>query len=476
MAASQPAFMGRSAERHQLDGLLERIRQNEGAALVVRGEAGIGKTALMRYCARQASGCRITEVIAVESEMEMPFAALHELCSPILGELPALADPQRQALEVAFGLKAGNPPDRFLVGLAVLGLLAEASRERPLVWLVDDAQWLDEATCQIVAFVGRRLLAEAVLLLIAVRETADERLLPALPTLTLDGLADDDARALLVAAIPGHLDEQIRDRMAETHGNPLGLLELPRGMSPAELAGGFRLPDSRSLPHQIENHYLQPVRALPQPTRQLMLLAAADPTGDAALLWRAAETLGIAHDAVGPAQSEQLLEVTSRVRFRHPLVRSAAYVAANDEDRSVAHLALAEAVFVARWLTAQWSRRHRWRRPPAPGTLDFTYVRPVSAPDIRLCVGRRTAISSPAVGIRETGSGLLRRGTSAYPRSQARDGPRHSGGGVGVQDRSAGLWQSRQSSPEPCRLARASLGRQVNEVADLRTTATGSLS
>jgi DNA-binding CsgD family transcriptional regulator len=326
-----------------LDRMLDRARAGESAVLVMRGEAGIGKTALMHYCVRQASGCRVAQIAGVASELEMPFAALHQLCLPMLGEITALPEPQEQALRVAFGLAVGNTPDRFIVGLAVLGLLAEVAAKRPLVCLVDDAQWLDEASGLVLGFVGRRLLAESVLILLAVRETGEERLFPALPTLTLGGLADEDARALLAAAVPGHLDEQVRDRIvAETRGNPLGLLELPRGMSPAELAGGFGL-HTATIPGHIEGHYAQRVTALPEPTRQLMLLAAADPTGDATLLWGAAETLGLARDAAAAAESEQLLEIGARVGFRHPLVRSAVYAAASDEDRRAVHVALAAA-------------------------------------------------------------------------------------------------------------------------------------
>ena len=274
----------------------------------------------------------------------MPFAALHQLFIPMLGDLATLPEPQEQALRVAFGLAAGNPPDRFMVGLAALGLLAEVAAKRPLACLIDDAQWLDEASRQVLEFVGRRLLAEAVLLLLAVRETDDRRLFPALPTLTLEGLITEDARALLIAAVPGQLDEQVRDRIvAETGGNPLGLLELSRGMSEAELAGGFGVPRTDTLPGHIENHYVRRVSALPEHTQRLLLLAAADPTGDAVLLWRAAQTLDVARNAAGPAEAEQLLEISSRVRFRHPLVRSAAYAAASPEDRSAAHLALAAA-------------------------------------------------------------------------------------------------------------------------------------
>jgi DNA-binding CsgD family transcriptional regulator len=345
MAAPRtPAFRGRARERQALDGLLDRVRGGESAVLVIRGEAGVGKTALMRYCARQASGCRLVQIAGVESEMALPFAALHQLCAPLLGDLAALPEPQERALRVAFGLAAGSAPDRFVVGLAVLSLLAEEAAARPLVCLVDDAQWLDDASSQVLGFVGRRLLAESVLLLFAVREAADERLFAGLPALTVEGLTDEDARALLTAAVPGHLDERVRDRIvAETRGNPLGLLELARGLSEAELAGGFAGPPTASLPGRLQDHYLQRVRALPEPTQRLMLLAAADPTGDATLLWRAAPTLGLGRDAAAAADAEQLLHIGSRVRFRHPLVRSAAYTAGSSEDRRAAHLTLAAA-------------------------------------------------------------------------------------------------------------------------------------
>src|SRR6266566_1449428 len=345
MAAPRtPAFRGRARERQVLDGLLDRVRSAESAVLVIRGGAGIGKTELMRYCARQASGCRLVQIAGVESEIELPFAALHQLCGPLLGGLDALPEPQQRALRVAFGLAAGPAADRFVVGLAVLSLLAENAAARPLVCLVDDAQWLDEASCQVLGFVGRRLLGESVLLLFAVREMAGERMFPGLPALTVEGLTDEDARALLTAAVPGHLDERVRDRIvAETRGNPLGLLELARGLSEAELAGGFAGPPTASLPSRLQDHYLQRVRALPEPTQRLMLLAAADPTGDATLLWRAAPTLGLGRDAAAAADAEQLLQVSSQVRFRHPLVQSAAYTAGSPEDRRAAHLTLAAA-------------------------------------------------------------------------------------------------------------------------------------
>ena len=276
--------------------------------------------------------------------MELPLAALHQLCTPMLSCLAALPEPQQRALRVAFGLAAGPTPDRFVLGLAVLSLLAEYAAARPLVCLVDDAQWLDEASSQVLGFVGRRLLAEPVGLLFAVREAAGERLFPGLPALTVEGLTDEDARALLTVAVPGHLDKRVCDRIvAETGGNPLGLLELAGGMSEAELAGGFAGLRQASLSDHLQDHYLRRVRVLPRPAQQLMLLAAADPTGDATLLWRAAQTLGLGPDAAAAADAEQLLDIGSQVRFRHPLVRSAAYAAGSPEDRRAAHLTLAAA-------------------------------------------------------------------------------------------------------------------------------------
>jgi DNA-binding CsgD family transcriptional regulator len=345
MAAPRvPAFRGRSGERRSLDRLLDSVRGGESAVLVIRGEAGIGKTALLHYCARQAAGCRVVQVVGVESELELPFAALHQLCGPMLPDLAALPEPQQDAVRVAFGLSTGSAPDRFLVGLAVLSLVAEIAGKRPLVCLVDDAQWLDVPSSQVLGFVGRRLQAESVLLLIAVRESAEQRLFPALPTLTLEGLTDTDARAFLTAAVPGHLDEQVRDRLvAETRGNPLALLELVRGMSSPELAGGFAVsPTSLSSGH-LHDHYLRRVRALPAPTQRLMLLAAADPTANATLVWRAARVLGIGRQEAAAAASDELLDIGAHVRFRHPLVRSAAYAAGSLQDRRSVHLALAEA-------------------------------------------------------------------------------------------------------------------------------------
>jgi len=345
MAAPRlPAFRGRTSERAVLDRLLERAREGQSAVLIIRGEAGVGKTALLRYTARQASGFRIAQIAGVESEMELPFAGLHQLCAPMLAQLDALPEPQKDALRVAFGLSSGDAPDRFLVALAALSLLAEAAEKRPLLCFVDDSQWLDAASGQVLGFVARRLLAESVAIVFAVREPSDDHELMGLPELLLEGLREEDARALLASVIPGRLDERVRDRIvAETRGNPLALLELPRGMSAAELAGGFALPDVGDLSGHIEDHYLRRLGSLPDATQQLMLLAAADPVGDATLLWRAAQTLGIEREAAESAETEQLLEIRARVRFRHPLVRSAVYRAASGADRRAAHGALAAA-------------------------------------------------------------------------------------------------------------------------------------
>ena len=274
--------------------------------------------------------------------MELAIAALHQLCAPVLDRLDSLPVPQRNALLTTFGLRAGPVPDRFLVGLAVLSLLSDVANESPLVCVVDDAQWLDRASAQCVSFVARRLLAESVVMLFAVREQSD--LLIGLPRLVVGGLRGADARSLLVSVIPGRLDEGVADELlAETRGNPLALLELPRGLTAAQLAGGFGLPGALSLSGRIEESFVNRLGALPAETQRLLLVAAAEPLGDGALLWRAAERLGIAGAMLEPAESAGLIEIGSRVRFRHPLVRSAIYRAAAPNERRLVHRALGEA-------------------------------------------------------------------------------------------------------------------------------------
>jgi DNA-binding CsgD family transcriptional regulator len=343
MAAHRPpAFRGRTDERELLDRLLDNVRGGQSAVLVMRGEAGVGKTALLRYCARQASGFRIAQIAGVESEMELPFAGLHRLCAPMLGRLGALPEPQQVALRVALGLESGDAP-RFLVALAALSLLADVAEERPLLCFVDDAQWLDAASGQVLGFVARRLLAESVAIVFAVRDPSDERELVGLPELQLEGLGDDDARALLATVIPGRLDERVRDRIvAETRGNPLALLELPRGLSAPQVAGGFGLPELLPLTGRIEESFQRRLEELPDDTRRLLLVAAAEPVGDPALMWRAATRLGVAGTALEPAERSGLLDVGAQVRFRHPLVRSAVYRSAPDADRQSVHAVLAE--------------------------------------------------------------------------------------------------------------------------------------
>ena len=365
VAESQPRFRGRSTERETLDRLLETVRGGRSAILVVRGDAGVGKTAVLRYAARKAAGFRVAEIAGVESEMELPLAGLHQLCVPMLSSLDALPEPQRAALRVALGEAAGHPPDRFLVALAALGLLSATAETQPLLCLVDDAQWLDRASRQVLGFVARRLPAEPLAIVFAVREPSGERELAGLPELTLEGLDDADARALLASALPGRLDERVLDRIvAETRGNPLVLLELPRSMNAAELAGGFALPDATDLPRRLEDRYLRRLDALPAETRRLMLLAAADPVGDAALLWRAARTLGIEATAAEPAEAEQLLEIGANVRFGHPLVRSAVYRASSIHDRRAVHAALEAATDpVADADRRAWHRAHAASAP-----------------------------------------------------------------------------------------------------------------
>ena len=280
-----PALVDRQRERQALDGLMEDLRSGRGRALVVRGEAGVGKSALLEYAAGAAADMRVARAAGVESEMELAFAGVHQLCAPLLDRLERLPAPQRDALGIAFGLRGGGAPDRFLVGLAVLTLLSEAAEERPLLCLVDDAQWLDRASAQVLGFVARRLLADPVGLLFAARDPGEE--LGGLPDLEVRGLRDEDARGLLRSVVRVRLDEQVRDRIvAETQGNPLALLELPRGLSPAQLAGGFGLPGVRAVPARIEESYRRRLGALPADTRLLLLVAAAEPVGDPVLVRR----------------------------------------------------------------------------------------------------------------------------------------------------------------------------------------------
>ena len=335
-------LLGRQRERDVLDRVLEAARGAHGGVLAVYGEPGVGKTALLDHAIEAGADFGVARTVGVEGEMELPFAALQQLCSPNLDHMEHLPDPQRAALEVALGLSAGRPPNQFLVGLAVLNLLSEAAGEQPLLCVVDDAQWLDRASARVLAFVARRLLAEKIAMVFAAREPIEA--LEGFAELHVEPLGRRDARALLDSVLPARLDERVLERIVvETHGNPLALLELPRGFSPAQLAGGFGLPAALPLSAGIEESFARRLAKLPRDARRLLLVAAADPTGDAPLEWRAAQRLGIPESAARAAESDGLVAFDGGVAFRHPLVRSAVYRGAKPEERSDVHRALAEA-------------------------------------------------------------------------------------------------------------------------------------
>jgi DNA-binding CsgD family transcriptional regulator len=343
-ADGDAALYGRHGERVILDALVAGARAGQSQVLVVRGEAGIGKSALLDYIETNAAGCRVARLAGVKDEMELAYAGLHQFCAPFLDRLDRLPTPQRTALSTAFGLTGGEPPDRFLVGLAVLDLLADRAEQKPLICLVDDAQWLDGVSAQTVAFVARRLFAERIALVVAVREPSDAHDFAGLAELTVGGLGAVDAGRLLDSVVKGPLDPRVRDRIvAETRGNPLALLELPRAWTTAELADGFEQSGVVALSSRIEQGFLRRLSTLPSDTQHLLVAAAAEPLGDATLLWRAAAALGIGPNAADPAQDAGLVEFGERVRFRHPLVRAAAYRSASTQMRHEVHRALADA-------------------------------------------------------------------------------------------------------------------------------------
>ena len=335
-------LLGRHREREVVDRLLQAARNGSGGVLVLHGEPGVGKTALLEYAVEASPEFRVVRTVGVEGEMELPFAALQNLCSPVLELMQHLPQPQRDALAVAFGLSAGQSPNPFLVGLAVLGLLSETAEERPLLGVIDDAQWLDRGSARALAFVARRLLAERIALVFAARTRGDTT--TGLPELDVAPLGHRDARALLESVLPAPLDDGVLERIVvETGGNPLALIELPRGLTPSQLAGGFGLPAAVPLSASIEESFTRRLARLPRDARRLLLVAATDPVGDPALVWRAATRLGIAETAAETVQAEDLLTLTPRVVFRHPLVRSAVYGAAGLKERREIHGALAQA-------------------------------------------------------------------------------------------------------------------------------------
>lgn len=340
-SAGRVGLLDRRSETATFDRLIGDARSGRSGAIVVRGEAGIGKTALLAHVIESAPDMRLVRATGVASEMELAFAALHQLCAPLLDRLDRLPSPQRAALEVTFGLSEGAVPDRFFVGLAVLSLLSEVGEERPLLCVVDDAQWLDGASAQVLAFVARRLVADPVVMIFAVREGSEE--LRGIPELLMEGLQEGDARQLLRSVVHGPLDDRVREQVvAETGGNPLALLELTRGLSQAQLAAGFGFANALSVAGRVEERFTQRLVTLPDDSQRLLLLATVEPTGDPALLWKAAERCGIARSALAPAEAAGLFEVGTAVRFRHPLVRSAVYGAASSEQRRDAHRAVAE--------------------------------------------------------------------------------------------------------------------------------------
>ncbi|WP_245666651.1 AAA family ATPase [Actinomadura latina] len=342
MTESAP-LRGRRREVAELAALVARARAGRSGALIVSGEAGVGKTALLDdMAARAAAGVRVERIVAFESEMELAYAGLHQLCGHLMGAAGNLSVPQREAIEAAFGLREASAPSPFLVGLALLGLLTEAAGDRALLCVVDDAQWLDEASARAVAFAARRLDIEGVAIVLGMRTVGE--VFAGLPRLDVEGLGDHDARELLRLSAPGGLDRRVRDQLiAEARGNPLALRELPRALSPAEIAGGFTLTGSAPLESRIEQSLIAQLEPLPAPARLLLLLAAAEPTGDPGLLWRASAALGLGPADFDAAEAADALVVGTRVGFRHPLVRSAVYRAAPPEDRRRVHAALADA-------------------------------------------------------------------------------------------------------------------------------------
>ncbi len=435
----EPAGLtGRLSERDVLDRFVADVRAGEGRALVLRGEPGVGKTALLDYLAGRASGCLVARAAGVQSEMELAFAALHQLCAPMLDHAEFLPEPQHEALRTAFGLSAGPAPDRFLVGLAVLGLLSETARERPLVCMVDDQQWLDHASAQALGFAARRLAADPVGLVFAARIPGQD--VAGLPELVVEGLAASDARSLLESVLTGRagpLDARVWDRLiADTHGNPLALLELTRGLTPAQLTGGFGVHGAVPLDGRIEESFRRQLEALPAQTRRLLQLAAADPSGDPVLVWRAAGRLAIGAGAAGPAVEAGLAEFGARVRFRHPLVRSAAYRSASAQERQELHGALAEATDPA----ADPDRRAWHRAEAAPGPDEQV------AAELEQCAGRaqRRGGLAAAAAFLERSAGLTldpaRRAQRALAAAQARYQ-------AGALDAALGLLAMAQAGP-----------------------------
>ena len=338
-------LVGRPAEREVLGGLLARAAEGYSGALVLRGEPGVGKTALLdeTVAAAVATGMQTARLTGVEPETQLGYAGLHRFLLPFADQLERLPAPQREALRSTFGLVAGPSADRFLVALAVLTLLADVASQVPLVCVVDDAQWLDPESLVALGFVARRLYAERVVLLFAVREPDGQlSALAGLPELAVGGLEGPAAMDLLLSLAPGRLSPSVGARIvAGTGGNPLALAELARELSPAQLAGAEALPEPLPAGGSLEKVFSRRVSRLPPETRLLLAVAAAEPAASAALVWRAAGKLGIDPEAAATADVGGLAEFTPRVEFRHPLIRSVVYHSMPLRQRRRIHQALA---------------------------------------------------------------------------------------------------------------------------------------
>ncbi len=343
-ARTEPgALVGRAADCRALESMVQAVSRGLSRSMVIVGEPGIGKTSLLQYAARTAGGLRAVSIAGVESELRLGFAAVHRMLVPYLDRIGTLPAPQRDALRSAFGLAAGPPADRFLVGLGALTLFAEVAAEQPLIWLVDDAQWLDRESLEVLGFVGRRLYADSIGLLFGAREPSPGLMaLDGLPARHLGGLEPAAARALLATTVSGPLNARVAARIiTETGGNPLALLEVAGLLRPDQLAGRSPLPQWLPVGRRMQGHFLRQVKMLPADTGSLLLLASAASNGDPAALWRAAARLGLGPDAAEPAVAQDIVSLEPRVAFRHPLIRSAVYEGARPGDRRKIHDALA---------------------------------------------------------------------------------------------------------------------------------------
>ena len=338
-------IIGHCAEKLALGELLDRVRAGMSRVLVLRGEPGIGKSALLDHAVERAGDLQVLRTVAAESETRVGFAALHQLLMPLLGGVDRLPDPQRRALEVAFGSVSGPPADPFRVGLAVLTLLSDAAERRPVLCVVDDAQWLDGPSADVLSFAARRLLDDRVGMLFALQEISEPTpRFRALPALRIAGLPRRDAHGLLAAAVDQPLDRAVAERIvAETGGNPLALLEVTRALTATQRSGDTPLPEPLPLGHRLDGAFVRPVRELPPDTQALLLLAAADHPGWGNRLWKAAAAMGIAESVATPAEAAGLAVFWPEVRFGHPLVRSAVYHGATPARRRQLHRALAAA-------------------------------------------------------------------------------------------------------------------------------------